>query len=188
MHAWPFELAHALGAVPLLWLGWLRFRGQVRDAAFWWVAGGYFVSFLADTASHWTGHPLVSSTYPLLQAGLIAAAVFPPEDDWLYVWTLAGAGLASVWLTGVTGLEILLHTVAWLPLASAALSRRGVPFRPALLLSFGLGWVAWLAYTGWPGWSTWILFQLTRVAGTTAFCVAAARAARPHLILLRRAA
>lgn len=180
MHRWPFEAAHALGAVPLLVL-----IGRRRDAAFWWIAGGYFVSFLADTASHWTGHPLVSSTYPLLQAGLIAAALLADADLTLYVLLLAWAATTALGFQGVTGLDILLHTVAWLPLVAFGWR---TPFRSALLVSFGLGWLCWLAYTGWPGWTTWLLFQGTRVAGTGLFCRAAIRAARLHLILLRRAA
>ena len=187
-HPWPFEAAHALGAVPLLYLAWLGFRYQRRDPAYWWVAAGYFASFLADTAAHWIGHPLVSSTYPILQAGLIAAALLPAAELTLFVVVMAWAATTAVAWQGITGVDILLHTVCWLSLAGIAYRARSVPFRDALLTSFGVGWLAWLLYSADPGWLSWAGFQLTRVAGTAAFCVAVAHAGRPQLKIVRRAA
>lgn len=189
-HPWPFEVAHALGAVPLLYLAWLAIRYERRDASFWWLAGGYLVSFLADTASHWTGHPLVSSTYPILQSGLIAAAILNDRDMTIYVLIMGWAATAALGFQGVTGVDILLHTVCWLSLVGLAYQAKGVPFRSALMLGFGLGWLAWVWYAGWPGWGSWAGFQLTRVAGCALFCVAAARGTRraPLVLLKGRAA
>lgn len=168
-----FELAHALGLVPLLWLVGLRARGKQRDAAFWWVAIAFGVSFLADTVAHWITPSVVGNVYTLLQASLIGLVLLDRGE------AVAFAGLllaASLMVAGIDpgGRDLILSTAAWLGVAVIAYRIRS-PFRRSLLATFGGGWVAWCWYAADPGWASWLAYQGTRAVGTGLFCWAAYR-------------
>ena len=171
------ELAHALGIVPLLWLAVLHATGQKRDAGWWWIAGALSVSFIADTASHWVPHPLVSQVYPVTQAALIAAVLLPSRplvESVIALFLCAAAG--SIVVRQAAGLDVLLHTIAWGGIALIAYDQlpKGA-LRSALVYGFGLGVVAWWAFVAVPGWWTWGAFQLTRVFAVGGFTLAAWR-------------
>lgn len=201
---WAAEVATAIGIVPLLWIAFLHFRGKARDLAWWWIAGAFAVSWLADNASRWTGHPLVSVTYPVAQAGLIGAVFLFRADAIKFVLVLMAVGVADILLIGVQGPDILLRTVAWLSVVGIVypiwqLGR----LRTSLLVYFGMGWLAWMLYASiatWPdwvfyfrgqphaispAWLSWSSYQLTRLAGILLFCWAAT-SPEPHLKLYKR--
>lgn len=180
------EAAHEMAALPIVWLGWLHFRGREPGIAWWWLAGAFFVSWLADTAAHFANPWLGSQVYPVSQAALIGAVFLARRDVTLLIVTLAVVGLVDVFWFGVGDFDIFLRTVAWLSIVGIVyplwpLGR----LRGSLLVSFGIGWLCWLGYAIDPGWTTWSAYQLTRLAGIVLFCVAAT-SPLPHLKLYRK--
>jgi hypothetical protein len=168
------ESATGIGLVPLAWLGVLRLRGKVCDPAWWWLAGAFFVSWLADTATHIASPWLVGATYPLAQMAVIAFVFLNRTDALQFILAVAIVGVADFFWHGVEGPNILLRTVSWLSVA-------GIMFplwqlgrlRTALLVYFTGGWALWMAYAYAPGWTSWGLYQITRLAGILLFCWAA---------------
>lgn len=174
LDVWPFGVAHHMGAAPLIWVAWLRFRGKKLDVAWLWLAGAFFVSWLADTASHWTGHPLVSVTYPVTQAGIISAVFLNRYDAMKLVAVIVVVGVADVLWQGVQGPDILLRTVAWLSIVGIAYPLKQLgKLRVSLLVSFGVGWLAWMWYAMNPGWPSYLGYQGIRLMGILLFCLAA---------------
>ena len=163
-----------MGAAPLIWLAWLHFKGKKLDVAWWWIAGAFFVSWLADTASHWTGHPLVSVTYPVTQVGIIGAVFLNRYDAMKLVAVLVVVGVADVLWQGVQGPDILLRTVAWLSIVGIAYPLKQLgKLRASLLVSFGVGWFCWMVYAIDPGWPSWGTYQIVRLTGILLFFLAA---------------
>jgi len=179
------EVAHQMGLVPVLWLAWLHFRGKPRGAEWWWLAGAFFVSWLADTASHWTGHPLVGMVYPVLQAGLVGAVLLYRKDAIVFVVLLMVAGIADVLVNGILPHDVFLRTVAWLSVVGIVYPLKQLgQLRASLLLYFGCGWLAWMWYAVDPGWYSWGWYQFIRFSGILAFCWAA-KSPLPHFKLSR---
>lgn len=163
-----------MGLVPLVWLAILHFQGKIRGAEWWWLAGAFSVSWLADTVSHFTGHPLVGMTYPVLQAGIIGAVFIFQRDAILFVVALMVAGIADVLLNGILPHDVFLRTVAWLSVVGVVYPLRQLGrLRTSLLVYFGLGLATWYGYAIWPGWTSWGLYQGVRLAGIVLFCSAA---------------
>lgn len=174
-----------MGLVPLVWLAILHFRGKVCGAEWWWLAGSFAVSWLADTASHYTGHPLVGMTYPVLQAGIIGAVFLFRADAILFVLALMVAGVTDVLVNGILPHDVFLRTVAWLSVVGILWPLRQLGrLRTSLLVAFGLGLLTWWGYAIWPGWTSWSLYQLTRLIGILLFCWAA-MSPSPQLKVLR---
>lgn len=174
-----FEFCHQLGLVPLLWLVWMRWRGLVLDPGWWWMGVGFGVSWLADTASHWTGHPFVSQLYPVTQAAIFVLVLADKRYVVGIVAAILAAASTSVSARHGDGLDILLHVIAWGAVAALALWRlpHGT-LRSALLVWAGLGTLTWMAYVTDPGWISWGSYQATRLAGTVGWCLAAWQGAR----------
>jgi hypothetical protein len=179
------EVATAIGAVPISRLGILRFKGKACDRAWWWLACAFLVSWMADNATRWTGHPMVSVTYPLLQAGIIVSVFLFRGDAIKMVIVLMMAGVADILWNGVQSPDILLRTVAWLSVVGVIypLGQLG-RLRASLLVYFGIGWACWMLYVAWPGWTSWSLYQLSRLVGIILFCWAASHP-EPHLKLTK---
>jgi hypothetical protein len=167
--------AYLLGIIPLAWLAWLAARGKCPDAAWWWLAGAYFVSFLADTAALMGVDPwLPSLVYPVSQAALIGAVLLERTQARTFVIVLVLTGLAAVLWLGVGSPDVLVHTVAWLGVALVVYNRDALGrLRTALLVSFGWGWLAWVGYAIAPGWPAWFAYQSVRAVGIGSFCMAA---------------
>jgi len=165
-------MAHAVGAVPLLWLAWLAGRGYRVDAAWWWMAVAFAVSLVADAASLVVGHPIVSQTYPLLQGAVFTLALVPSRYAVRVIGAFFVAAAVSVSLRHAAGLDVLLHVVSWGAVAAFAVNRV-----PALAWGFAALCVAWLGYVAWPGWWSWGAMQGVRVVTACAWSVAAWREA-----------
>lgn len=173
-YGWPFEVAHHLGAVPWLWLVVLHLCRQGRGWEWWWLAAAFGVSWIADTVAHCYGQFPISPLYLVTQTGLIAAVLLPRRDTlWFLGLLVPVAGIA--FLTYPLGKpDWLVHTVAWLGLTGSVYPLKALGrLRWALLVSFGLGWVAWMGYVLSPGWISWIGYQSVRAVGIGLFCWAA---------------
>jgi hypothetical protein len=170
------EAAHQMALGPLLWLAALRARGTVVGTAWWWLAGAFFVSWLADTGAHVVDPWLMSLVYPVSQAAIVGAVLLEREDAVLFVLALALVGILAVLWRGVGTPDVLVHTVAWGSIACVAFDRDALGnLRLALIIAFGFGLVAWLGYTITPGYQTWLCYQGVRALGIGTFCWAAAK-------------
>jgi hypothetical protein len=160
-----------MGLIPLIWLAILHFRGKRAGIEWWWLAGAFAVSWLADTAAHWTGSQLVGAVYPVSQSAIIGAVLLSRSEAIELTIGLVAIGVLDVYANGITGPDILLRTVAWLSIVGIVYPLRQLErLRMALIVSFGVGWVCWLGYAIWPGWSSWGLYQTVRLAGILLFC------------------
>lgn len=170
------ECAHAIGAIPFVWLCWRRFSGRETPTVYWWVAAGYFVSWLADSAAHWVDPWVIAAVYPVSQASIIAAGFLPPIGAWTFTMTLMTGAMADIAWHGVAGPLILLRVVAWLPLVWIACGLWRLPWlRISLLMSYGVGLLWWGAYIVSPGYLTWGGLQLTRFVAAICLCMGASR-------------
>jgi len=160
-----------MAAIPFLWLARLHAMGQKRDAAWWWVAGAFFVSWIADTAAHWANPNLVGNLYPLSQTAIVAAVLLPRQNARFLTAILVLCALATMGQAGVDGFDVVLRTVAWGTAACLAYIRRDIgPLAVVLLVTFGLGLVTWYGYAYAPSWTTWGVYQSARVFGIGLFC------------------
>lgn len=157
-------VAWGLGLVPLLCVAATK-----APKAYWWLAGAFAVSFLADASALLTAAPhWVSRVYVVSQAALVGA-VFLDRPDAL--WTLAALvflGLVGVFLQPA-GPELFTHTCAWGLVALLAYEIAPQPLRRSLLVYFGWGLLAWAAYVMVPGWPSWLAYQGTRLVGIALF-------------------
>jgi hypothetical protein len=173
-----------MALLPALWLVGRTLRGFRPGAEWWWLAGAFAVSWLADTAALWADPWLVGLVYPVSQAAVIGAVLLDRRDAKVLVWVLVGTALVAALWEHVQGPDVLVRTVAWLGLTGIAYERPALGLlRTALLVSFGLGWLCWMAYAIAPGWGSWSSYQITRLAGLLLFC--AASTASPHWKIIR---
>mgnify|MGYP001559136752 CR=1 FL=1 len=174
-----FEVAHAVGAVPIAVLVALRVRGVRRASAWWILAAAFAVSFVADSLAHWVSPPLISQVYPVTQAGLFALVLAPASVAVPVIGlTIAAAGASVTW-RDAAGLDFLLHAVAWG--STAVLAWRYLlagPLRTSLLVGFGGGLVAWLGFASDPGFMWWGALQTCRALAAGWFAVAVWQTAR----------
>lgn len=172
-----FEVAHWIGLVPLCWLAVRR----SSNAAYWWLAVAYGISWLADTAAHWVDPWLIGMVYPVSQAALIGAVLLTRKQAEWFTVALMGTGLVAA-LEGGMGANVLVAVVAWGGICGLVIDRFGMDqLRTALLFSFGGGLVAWLAFAGSPSLMTWGLYQSVRLIGTLMFCYAVTQKPRLQL-------
>lgn len=173
------EVGEQMALLPLATLLLLRWRGQRREAAWWWLAGAFLVSWLADEAARWTLPAFVSIVYPLAQAGIVLAVLQPRPVALVSVVALTVLGaLAILWEAGRFP-DLLLRAGCWGAIvASVGLHRPVSLLRGSLLVYFGLGLLAWAGYVALPGWTSWGAYQLVRFAGLALFSLAVWRAPR----------
>ena len=174
------NIAYLSALIPL---GWLPFTAKRNEAAWWWLAVAFGVSFLADTAAHWADPFLVGLVYPVSQATLIAAVLRSRADAAKVLVSLTVVAIIAALLRTVPGPDVVVRTVAWCAVVWIAWPRWELGrLRTALLVTFGAGWLTWLVYATWPGWSSYLTYQGVRLLGYLLFCWAAAI---PHLKLRR---
>lgn len=160
--------AALLGLGPWVWVG----TTQRREAAFWWLAAAFAISFVADMGALGFRLPWVASAvYPVSQAALICAVFIPRRDAFLVLGALVCVGLASLPFTHANRPEVLLHTTAALAVCwiVGPLPALGM-LRTALLIYFGLGLLAWYGYVWQPSGASWVIYQACRLVGILAFC------------------
>lgn len=140
---------------------------------YWLLAFAFAVSFVADSVAHVADPLTVSIVYPVTQGGLAGVALFGVGKDALvFLGTLVWAGLLAVLWQDTPHPDVLLATVAFLTVALVAFGNWKLDdrLRPALVVYFGVGWLAWCAFAAWPSWNTYALYQTTRLAGILLFC------------------
>ena len=172
-----FYAAWTIGLIPLAWLAVLAVRGQRRGAEWWYLAGAFFVSWIADAFALAGVEPwLMSLVYPVTQAAIVGAVLLDREEAATLIGALVTVGCVAVLWRGVGTPDVLLHTVAWASIALVAWDRAALGrLRLALFIAFGFAWLAWLGYTMNPGWATWLGYQSVRAIGAGCFCWAAAK-------------
>lgn len=170
--------AMGTGLVPLLALAALWARGRSRDAAWWWIAAAFGVSFVADVAGMAGYGRFVSQSYPLLQAGLVAFVLLPRPWAIATVGGLTAVSGASLAVRHGEGLDIVLHLAAWggISLLAWTVLRDGM-LRWTLAAGFLALAVAWTVFVAWPTFGAWGAVQGVRLAMAVGFVRAAWRAA-----------
>lgn len=169
-----WQVPMALGLLPLAWLVVTK-RGA--GAAWWWMAGAFAVSFVADVLTLVYDHRLVSQVYPVLQAGLFAAILLPRKyAEWTIAVILVAAS-ASIAGRNADGFDVLMRVIAFGSVAGVAWMLPQSALRTSLLVYFAGGAVAWCGYVLAPGWTSWGLLQMARAVGIGCWCYAAKREA-----------
>lgn len=172
-----FEVAHQMALVPMLWLGAMRLRGHRRGVEWWWLAGIFLVSWLADTAADLApqARVAVSVVYPLSQTALVGLVLFLERREALWMTAaLAAVAVVAVLWRGVSSPDVFFRTVAWGTAVGIVVNRWHLGrLRLALLVAFGVGLLCWWAYALRPGWWSWSIYQSVRALGIGLFCWAA---------------
>lgn len=178
MPVWVGYAAMVTGLVPLAVVVWYR-TAITTQSAYWWLAGAFGVSFLADLAGLFGGGYLASQTYPLLQAGLVALVIAPRPIAVLTIGALAFISAVSLAWRMAAGLDVLLHVAAWG--STAALASRNLtpgPLRATLVWGFALLSLAWVGFRLEPTFLAWGVMQGVRLAMALGFAWAVREAAR----------
>lgn len=166
-----------MALLPALWLA-LRMD---RRTEWWWLAGAFGVSWLADLAALFSHAPwLISTVYPVSQAAIVIAVLADREEALVYTWLLVLVGIVSVLAEGVTGPTLLLETVAAASVVSVVWPLPLGKLRICLLVAFGGGLLAWIGYVIAPGWTSWLVYQSVRAVSLLLFCWASWK---PHPML-----
>jgi hypothetical protein len=182
------EIAHQMELIPLLWLAVLRLRGRKLDPAWWWLAGAFFVSWLADSAAHGVDPDLAGNIYPVVQAALVGAVFLDRLEALQFLTALAIVAVVAVLWRGPLGVDVLLRTVAWGGAVGVVVDRWALGrLRTALLVAFGLSLVAWWVFAAWPSLPTWLVYKAAWTTGMILFCRAALQPG-PRFSLIRRGA
>src|SRR4051812_12337937 len=134
---WIAEVAHQMALVPLVWLALRRLRGNQVDAAWWWLAAAFAVSWVADGVSgllpernRW----IVSLVYPIVQTAIVAIVLIAREYAILFVGTLVAAATASALWMGVDGPDAVFRSVAWLAIVGIVWASPELPARLRVVL------------------------------------------------------
>lgn len=154
--------------------------GRTTFAGWWWMAGAFAVSFVADSAAHVVNPWLIASVYPVLQSVIILAVLLPKTDAAAAAVLVTISALIAVIAGSVEQPTLLLPLVAWGAVALAGLGRevpRGLSV--ALLVYFAGGLVAWAVFSLRPSFDAYLAYQATRALGLALFCVAAAQQPGP---------
>lgn len=169
-----FEFAHHMGLLPLFWLAFLRSRGKAVGIEWWWLAGVFAVSWIADSAAHYADSWVIGAVYPVSQAAVVAAVLLPRKESIALVLVLVSVGIVSTAWREPEGPDVLLRTVAWLSVVGIIWRLPQLErLRTSLLVTFGAGWLAWMGYVIRPGWPSYLMYQGTRLLGILLFCWAA---------------
>jgi len=177
------EVAHQIGAIPLLWLVYLATRGIQREPQWWYLALAFFISWLADTAADAGVNPWVMSiVFVVSQTALIGAVFLRREPAVILTMALTVVGCLAVITQGVDGPDVILSTVAACAVVLMVWKHPARRARLCLLVYFGLGQIAWIVHARWLIVPTWYPYQLCRLAGLLLFCYASWNV-RPSLSL-----
>lgn len=154
-----------LGLVPLVLVAATK-----APKAFWWLAGAFAISWLADTITFFTVQPWwTSRVYVVSQAALVCAVFLPRKEALGLLVFLVLAGLCAIALEP-KGPELPLHLVAWGLAAGIAEDEAPLLLKRSLVAYFGLGALAWLFYVSLGlEHSWWLAYQSTRVLGIGLF-------------------
>jgi hypothetical protein len=183
------DVAQNIALIPLFWLAVLHMRHKPRDRAWWFLATGFAISWVADAsafllpaAQRW----VPSAVYPVSQSAIIGAVLLERTEAMMFLALLVPAGIVAAILSNAAGPDILLRSFAWLILAGVAWGRQELPhrLRVCLIVYFFLGYFAWLVRMEWLVVPTWYLYQAIRLAGLLLFCWAASENS-PNLRLVR---
>jgi hypothetical protein len=187
------DLATAVIAMSLLPVAWLAIRrawGHRLDASWWWIAGAFGISWLADVTSEHLPNEYrwaISLAYPVSQTALIGRVFMPRRFALVFLASLVTLGIiAAVW-NGASEPDLMLRSVAWLSIVAMVwLVEMPTRLRVCLLVYFGLGLAAWMAHLRWVQWArahpllvhgpapTMYVYQAVRLVGLLLFCWAAA--------------
>lgn len=178
-----FEVAHHMALLPLLWLSILWMVEQRRDSALWWLAGVFAVSWLADTAAHWTDPQLISAVYPVSQAALVALVLLKRDDALTFLFAITAIGVVSILFQELQQPNVL-RLAAWAAIVGIVYPLPLGRVRTALLVTFGVGLAAWIVYVAVPGWTAWLIYQGVRAVGIALFCWAVAMRRQTKLTLV----
>jgi hypothetical protein len=167
-----------MALLPLAWLVSLAVTGRRRDAAWWWLAGAFAVSWLADTAADLLPRNagwVPSLIYPVAQTTIVAAVLLPRRSAWWLLSALVAVGLAAAVHVSAQGPDILLRSVADLIVVAILAVRPELPnpLRLGLFIYFGLGWIAWMLHAERLSLATWYPYQVCRLAGLILVSLAA---------------
>ncbi len=180
------EIAHWMALLPLAMLAGLSVGGHRCDPGYWWIAGGFSVSWLADTVAHWVNPWTVTLVYPITQTTLILAALLTRKATIYVLGALAFIAVITLVLRGTKGPDLILHSASSLVVVAVAFEMWELParLRASLIVYFGAGLITWLIHVQWLVVATWYPYQAARLAGLLLFCYAAWRCT-PSLKLAR---
>lgn len=163
-----------IALLPLATLAILHWRGQSRDAGYWWVAVAFAVSYLADAAALLFGPDAVSVAYPVAQAAILGAILLCHRSVHSFVRLMAGVAILVLMCT--TPNSFTLRAVAFGVITAAAYTRRDLgDLSIALVVYFGLGLLSWMVFTAFQPlqlWQLWMQYQGIRLLGILLTCVA----------------
>lgn len=155
-----------MALVPLVWCALRR----ERRPEWWWLAGAFAISWVADTMAHFSDPWIPAAVYPMSQAAMVGTIFLPRGKAMLLVTVLGIAGIVGVAGEGVTGPDLLLQTVSFGSVVGIVWPLAPSRLRTTLLVAFGLGWLAWVGYLLNPGWATWGFYQAVRAVSLGMFC------------------
>lgn len=138
--------------------------------AWWWLAGAFAVSWLADTMAHFGNPWLPVAVYPLTQSLMVGTLLLENQEAVILIAVLTFVALVEIFWEGVSGPHALLQTVAFGSVVGIAWSQPEERLKLTLVTAFGLGGIAWLAYLVEPGWTTWGFYQAVRAVSLGMFC------------------
>lgn len=184
------EIAHQIGAIPLLWLALLAAQGKQRERQWFVLAFAFFISWLADSAADAGVNPWVMSiVFVVSQTALIGAVFLRREPAIILTMLITVAGCLAVAIQGVEGPDVILSTVAACAVILIVWKHPARKVRASLLVYFGLGQWAWIAHAiavenrDVPMYlPTYFAYQGCRLVGILLFCYASWNV-RPSLSL-----
>lgn len=162
----PFEVAHQIGLLPIL--GMMAF-GRNLPRVYWLVALGLFVSWFADSATHFIGGTWGAWYFFLpVQVWLVLAAFTDTARGQVYLALALVALTVASWNLNHPGPDQLVTTVGSIAIFFVA---RG-PLYWSLSIYFGAGTVAYLFMTSQVGSDilpAWYAYQICRALGILVF-------------------
>lgn len=154
---------------PLALLLYLHQRGESRNIAYWWIAGAYAVSWVADWLADLLPVQIPSLVYPIVQSAIVGAVLLSAPDGRVFVWALCGLALVAIGF--LPDLDVLLRTVAWLVISVAAWRAQTIGLtRAALLVTFGAGLIGWYAFLILQSVPSWYGYHLCWAVGVLLYC------------------
>lgn len=161
-----------MALLPVLVLLSLHQSGAKRDVAYWWIAGAFAVSWVADALAHVVDPHVTTLCYPIVQSAIIGAVLLRQREGRQFVYVSVLCGLFAI--VFLPSYDVLLRTVAWSAVTVMAMqARRQIGLTSlALTTSFGVGLVSWYLYNLTPSFETWAVYQAVRALGLFIFCAA----------------
>lgn len=171
------DISTSLGAIPLAWLGLLRWQGKRLDAGWWWIAAAFFVSFVTDVLAHFTasGQPILAFAYPMSQSVFIGWALLNDRSSkLLHVALLTVVAISVAVSRPVSTPDVIFRTIAWgsvvwIVFDQGALGR----LRFAMLVYFAGGLLVWYWFAATRQFDALLAVQAVRALGVGLFCFAA---------------